>query len=370
MISINGGCYLWVEMEGLEQFNKKMFKSLIITESIGLINPIFELRLLQANYSLYPYLFESNKHIKITYGTEPSNSLTRVFTISNYNYTGSGEGMELILTGQLELKDFINKPTIRSFKKKKLSEVLKEIKTIGLDIQYDSDDLQTYIQFNVSDKRFIMKSLMHSCTEESKDLVLGAISVEKELIVSSVKTIYKKDYVKVFHQVKYENDPKVVKFDSLKPESDSALWSDQLAEGKSLPVFHVEDRSIEKFSSDMKSLINGNDNSMYSNNMNYPIIMDNGNCHKRYYESFMNNINYFVALMKNNVFLNTTSRYLSNNDLKLLDLVKLIPNDKSKNDALDPLSGKYILTQKITRLDVDAGFSHRFRLNRDFSMRY
>jgi len=170
-----------------------------------------------------------------------------------------------------------------------------------------------------------------------------------------------------FTQVDRSNSPYIVGFDRVKVESDSAIRSKVLSEGKSLPVLSTNGRTTEILSSKNTSMIDSKSNHHYFNNTNFPTQLNCGNCHDNYHQAWLSNLNNSTQMIRHNLFIYTDTRYLSSGDLEVLDLIKFIPTDRLKNQASDPMSGNYIVTEKHTSFDKD-GFHHRVRVSRDFML--
>lgn len=94
----------------------------------------------------------------------------------------------------LDLMDFINKASQKSFKDKTLQDVLKSLTTIKADIApgvMGDKDKMTWIQGNVSEYQFISEAIKHAVPKDPKDLILAAMN-GKELTVTSYNEVIKK----------------------------------------------------------------------------------------------------------------------------------------------------------------------------------
>lgn len=370
MIQVNGNCFVNIEFEGFEGLTLKMFTKLIIKESAeGIIPPIFELHLFQNTYQLYPHVTKTNKEIQITYGTTRENAKKYKFRLYNYNYADQeGGGYNLILTGMLDLKEFTNIPRIKAVNNTSEA-VFFGLESVTPIVNYEGKDKQSWIQHGISDKAFVEQVISHAYVSD-EDYVMGALTVDKELKVSTAKGIFNtfnKDTTVKIKQDRVNTNPDSIRFDNIKVESDSALWSNFLSEGRVLPVIGVKDRVVKKFTPRLKSLFEDTSYQEFDKNIEFPVQLDNGNCHDNYYQAWVNHLNYGIQLMRNNIYVFTSETYITNSRLGLLDLVQLILGDKSQNELVDPLSGKYIVTEKLTQI-TQSGYSHRLKLNRDYNM--
>ncbi|QSM00884.1 structural protein [Yersinia phage YerA41] len=367
MIKINDRCCIDVDLTGLE-FNLKVFKRFKIIESEMNI-PIFELQLHQTDYSLYQYLRQVNTSLSITYGVSLETARKYKFKIYNYNYVENGDRFTLILTGILDLKEFTNVPRIKYFEGTS-DEVLKQLPSIKPNITYQGNDSQVWIQHNNSDKNFAERIIDHAFKQKD-DFILGGLSVDKDLTVISVKDTFKGAPKMTFSNTmtsSEDGDSKKATIDGIKVESDAAYWSNFLSEGKKLPVLSVSDRSFSYMEPKLASIVDGGLNSTSTMNTNFPPIVDNGNCHENYYQAWLDNLNYHVMFMKNNLYMVTSNTYISNDDLKIMELISINLDNRYQMGVVDSLSGKYLVTEKCTTIDPNRGFGHRMRLNRDYTM--
>lgn len=365
MVKVNDFCYMKVEFDGLEDFNFKMFERFTLHEQAGLIIPMFELVLFQTDYSLYRSIIKTNLKIKISYGSEIDSVKTHEFSLLNYVYVQTNKGYKLSLTGILNVKDFTNKIGI-SANKEKSNNILSSLKTVKPIIDYEGDDKQVWIRHNCTEKDFAERVIKHAYIEE-KDLVMSALTVKKELIVKGYKKSIKAKETLEFKEEKENESPDKIRIDGFQLESDSAIWSNFLSEGRQLPVVSAKDRKMELIKPTQGSLKNSKSYQEQLDNVHHKPLLDNGNCHDNYYKAWLNNLNYFVQLIRNNVYINISKSFLDNNDLKLLDTVKFTPDNPNNQDFVDSISGKYILTEKITEI-TQKGFKHTVRINRDYNL--
>lgn len=365
MVKVNDFCYIKVEFDGLVDFNFKMFNKLVIHEQAGLILPVFELVLFQTDYSLYKSIIKQNLIIKISYGSNIDNVKTFEFVLMNYAFVQMNKGYTLSLTGILNVKDFTNKIDITA-EKGTSDKILSNMSTVTPLVDYVGNDEQVWIRHNCTEKDFAERIIKHAYIEE-KDLVMSALTVNKELVLKGYKKAIKDKEVIEFKEEKENTSPNKIRIDGFQLESDSAIWSSFLSEGRKLPVISAKDRKIELLEPINESLKDSKKYQEQTYNTHYKPILDNGNCHDNYYRAWLNNLNYFVQLIRNNVYINISKSFLDNDDLKLLDTVKFTPDNPNSQDFVDSVSGKYILTEKITEI-TQKGFKHTIRINRDYQL--
>ena len=362
MITLDGNCVVDASIDGselLSSLTPASFRSLKILERSGVILPVFELTLLQAGFQLVKDLRKVNSKIKLSYGVSKDTLRTYTYNILNYNSVSSNGQQLFTLTGVLDVPEFTNVPRIQ-FIEGTSDQVFNKISSLKPEVNYSGGDNQIWIQHNNSDKNFVERVLAHSFVSDN-NCILGAITSDSQLIITSLKDAFSSNEAKYNIGISGQNAIKPI---GISVESDSALWSSFLSEGRSLSILNVEDRSIDHFSSSPVSVVDNSSNSGVLENVAYPLQLNNGNCHDNYYQAYINNLNYSTQLLRNCVYV-TTSSYLPNDELKLHDLLNYMTSDKSLNSTVDAMSGTYILMEKVMSFS-DRSFTQRLKLCRDF----
>lgn len=363
MIKVNESMYLDIKFEGFEELTLNQFVRLVVVEEHSLRPPIFELTLFQTDYSLYPHVTEINKPIEIRYGMAADDVETYKFLMLNYGYTPTEGGFKLLITGYLDLFDFYNKAAIAAFDSES-DKVLSALEGVKPLIDYKGADKQAWIQPNVSNKTFAESILKNAYIAED-DFILSALTVKGELVARSVKQAFKEEPIKIFREAPMDENLEYIRIASFSLESDSAMWSHFLSEGKQQPLVSVGDRSLTSVEPQLGSVKTGESFYKKLTNRKFPPLLDAGNCHDNYYKAGLQNLNYSVQFMRNNVYLKTARRFISNEDLKMCDLVQFIPDDRRQQDFIDAIQGKYFITAKKTAITT-TNTQHAFVLNRDY----
>jgi hypothetical protein len=341
MIEIKGRCIIEVELEGLDELNKDNFTSLLVEEDAGGIPASFDLILRQVDYRLLEVVRKTNAPIKISYGKDAKTRKTHDFVILGYDYLPSKTGLDLTLTGILDLVDYVSKPAI-SFIDDTSDKVFSSFAHVTPKVEYTGADKQVWLRHNITEKAWFDR-VLHKVFIAEDDVVLSAITVSKELIVVSAKTQLAKKEVKRFSNS--ETEPTSLRIHTFRILSNTAYLSKFLSEGRGVHTVSLLERKLEDLTPKPTSL----DGKVYSHtqdNAQYPPVLDNGNCHEEYYNSPVNNLSKLVDFQRNIVELPLYDIFLSDDDLKLLDPVFFVPPEGTSGVSHGTPIGKYLVQAK------------------------
>lgn len=218
----------------------------------------------------------------------------------------------------------------------------------------------------MSEKSFAEKIIEHAYISD-KDLVVAALTVNGELVARSAKTALEEVAKVIFSERPLNTSPNTARFNDFDIESDNAIWSKFLSEGRTLNVVSLTEREDTLLIPETGSLFNGEQYSEFLENIPFAAVLDSGNTHDKYYQAWINNLAYAVGFLLNNVSIATGHRFFTNKDLRLLDTVEFIPNNPSNDSFVDAISGNYLVVTKTTVIS-QKGFKIGFLFGRDFNV--
>ena len=339
------------------------FKGLLISETVGLGIPIFQITLRQNNFKLYNEIkVGRNCTIKFGHTIETLNQFN--FVVVNYSYGQiTNEGALLTISGMLDVRDFITQPKTDFFNNKATYQVLGALNFVKPKINYISDDTQIWLRPNITEKEFAEELLLHSHIPDS--FVIFGLNIKKELIVYDAKKKFAEEPKTTFINKPSQSPPSIVSYDNFTLESDNAIINHFLTD-RVQPIQTNTDWKINYITADTKA-INGKNYYEVANKRMLPPKIDCGNCHGNYYNAEIYNLTKWSQLLNHNIYLTITQAFLTEDDLTLLDKVKLTQNH-SQYKGLDNISGDYIIGQKEYMFSTTS-VMQKFRLNRDFTMK-
>lgn len=348
MIKIDGRLVTELTFENFAGLTLGNFGYVKILESAGLSPPLVEIRLNQSNLNLYTTLVKLNLPLKLSYGTSTSDLTEANLVLVDYEYISEPSGYGLLLIATLDIQKFRAISEITSTVGTS-ADALRTLKHLSLDINYQSDDSQTWIRPNISERDFLERTLLHSYISDS-DFVSSAITIESELRLLSTKSIFESN-PKITLINRGVNRAGEVSFGDYGIKSNSSATSQFLSEGKTLNVVKLKGREDTSQNHSMTS-VGGSDIQESWSNTPYPPQLDNGNCHENYYKARVANLSFYSQIIRNQVDVPLTNTiFLTNNKLKLLDCVAFLPSDPSRVEMAHPLSGNYLLMTKETYFD-------------------
>ncbi len=340
MIDIKGKCQIEVTLEGFDGLSNDNFIELMVEEDAGGMPSSFDLYIRQVDYRLQPVVRETNCPIKISYGKDSKTRKDHEFVIVNYKYTPKEDGtLTLVLTGILDVVDFVSKPAI-GYVEGPSEKVFKSFSTVTPLVDYSGADDQVWLRHNITEKQWFDK-VIHRVYISDDDVPLTALTVSKELIVVSAKKTLAKEPKYKFSN----NEQGSYRVHAATLSSNTAYLSKFLSEGRQVQTVSLLKRELNKPTPKPTS-IKGDVFSYTQENVQYPPVLDNGNCHDNYYKAEPFNLAKLVDFERNLVEFELPDVFFSDSDLKLLDPVHFDPSDAMSGVSLGPASGLYLVVSK------------------------
>ena len=364
MININSQVAVDLELDGFGELTYGNFISALIIEQSGLQLPILQLDLVQPDYRMMKTLIEQDVTFTFKWGASKSDIQSAKFRTINHAYRQGTADFALTLYAVLDIRDFCNTKRIRFFEQDSAA-TLKSISSIDVVTNYSGSDKQVWIQHNNSDWNFVDRVIDYAYPEDN-DCVVGFITTERKLYISSIRKVFSQEPTWTFTETsRSEGAAKTSILTQIKPESDTGNYSSLVSENKTLPVQDAVERRLIVYSTNTDSIAGSGNTTTLNFNTNIQTRYNNGNCHSNYYQAWLNNYNNAVQMNRNILYIEANSRFHTNNDVKIGDLVKVVFNNQYKAQKADIISGKYVVTEKSTRLS-SYGFLQRFKLCRDY----
>lgn len=362
MIIINDNCAIEIVL-GSVKFFKTNFIRLVILQRADNVLPTFELEVVMPDTSMLGELRKNNTVIELNYGQTPETVVKREFRIKNFSMRPDGDNFVFILNGISKIDEYTNKLNIVAIEDTSDAVLNSEILGVELDISYKGNDKQVWIRHNIPEKEFVDRVLQNAYIADD-DLILSALNVDNLLKIYSIKDIFQgKEVITLFND-KIDGSTSDVRFQNLSVETDNSIFKYLLAEGTVQPVYRLKEGKIDYIDTNSKSIKSGESFDELEESRNAPLLVDNGNCHEKYYNAYACNLSNKINFFSYTVIVNVGQRFFKETELTLLDLVKLMPNSSS-GEIDEHLKGKYIITGKDIAI-TQKGFNQRLRLNRDY----
>lgn len=390
-ISINGKVYINLEIYEASgeatnfQLTIDSFESAtIITECDNML-PICEITFKLPDYSLLNTISKSETTFMLTASDVQENVEADdvKYRITNYNIRQGSDGkIYYTLYGILKSDKYDKDIAIKSFKDMNTFEVFKKLDLgeIMLDEEdlYESNDKQTWIQHNCSTKEFITRMLKNAYIEDG-DSPLSAITLDKKLRVLSIRKAFEKaaEQIKPTTEAKEQKEsvdkqetpaPLVtfsnheagaIRYSGYTVTTNRGIIQKAFIDDRQQPVIDMYTQTKIRETNTIFSAIlsvfgykqdtptqETKPSGTYGNGIDYPILINAGNCHANYYKALINNIKAKALLHSLNIDLVVDLKYFKEKELKVLDIVQFKPLD----DKLQPIveiSGLYMVTKKM-----------------------
>lgn len=398
-ISINGKVYINFELYKPDgevvdfQLTVDSFERLEIITECDNVLPMCELTFKLPNYSLFDIISKSETSFVLTASDVQENVEDDEvrYRISNYRITQGANGkIYYTLYGILKSDKYDKDIHILSYNMNSFEAIKQlELGEITLDQEdlYESKDKQVWIQHNCSTKEFINRILKNAFIEDG-DSPLSAITLDKKLRVISIRKAFEKAAEKMSKTKKDDNtkdkkegneaeqkkeEPEIIVFSNHEENTIRYASYAVMTNRGILQKAFVDEREqpvIDMFVKDKgkdtniiwKSLLNlfgvksetpekeTKPSGTYGEGIDYPILINAGNCHENYYKAYINNIKAKALLHSLCIDLTVDLEYFKERRLRVLDIVEFKPYDESLK-PIKEISGLFMITKKIVTFE-------------------
>lgn len=316
------------------------FSKLLLIDTVGGALPVMELTLNQTDYQMASIL-RKLPIIELTVGSSITDQFSSKYKVKDVVYNAD----TVTITALLHIPEHMASGTQSAIKATSTA-AIKAVTTIESEILVESVDEQVWIKDGTkSDWDYILETVMRAYVSDN-DPLLHAYTVDGKLVVDSLLNILSGD-----RTVTLSDDPKggsdLIRFKELKIEFNNAIW-DSVLINRHLPVFKVLDREMKtyRYSPEPTKAL--------------PQLIDCGNCHENYYQSYINYLSITASLNTSSFWIDV-DEYINREKLDLLGKVKLELNDSAYTNVADPLSGVYIVGTRSIMFSAQ-GCSTRYNI--------
>jgi len=265
------------------------------------------------------------------------------FQISSFIFTKNEVGMfNVTLNCLVDLTDFFqNDFKQEAFKEKSALEVMSELKNIefvDLTTKGASDDMQTWLRYNITEKKFL--EYLYDYIYFDNDLSLGFISPEKKFKINTFSNILKQKPLKITNMKSKKSDE--IQFTNFIFSGNFDIYSYKLSPERKAQNFQIPTHQIIAEDIPTNSLFTGEP---YDKVPYYPykVLNDNMNTHEKY--NYSRRFNISLRNKLETFDLEITLDNLS--DFTKIELLKLIEFEDITKKSLEhslAIEGNYIIT--------------------------
>ena len=363
MISVVNQYILGFDLGGNTDFIKKSeLNEFTLIEAAGNILPTFELEFNTDDEKILPKLNELSE-LKVILGADRDSAFDIPLSISSFTQVENGrKSVALNIKGFYNALDYITKPVLKITKKVSGVEAIKEV--VSNDFKPDfnvekSSDKQNWIQYNISNKKFVADTILHSFNKDS--FFLSAITVEGTFRLRDVKKDLDRDYdyrlimqPKKQNDIVYDNNPTVV--------SNTGFLNNWMGYGREVFEQNLEEGKINKFVEQPEPILALTKKLARTETVRYGgTNVLNENVHKNYWKAYWNNLSNIVSLGNIDIIVTIDDYFYP---IHPLDLIMLNMPSKEANYSSEYLSGLYYVS-KVSRTWSNSKFSTTLVLNRE-----
>lgn len=372
MICINDQVYFVFSIGEFTDFLAfEQVVSFSIIEEAGNVLPSFLLEMELIEEKVIQAFNEGNP-LKVKYGRDKEHMKVSTLRILRLDTHPLGNDKRMVLIkGFMDNMGWLNTTHCRIFPNKTAIEVMQEvagtcfplIETNGL----TSQDRMTWIQPNISNKRFINEVWMHTNLPNTTPVV--AISMEGKFIVKALNQLDKVDWYLTCGDL-LDKEKFIPYQGGYSLESRSGFFNSWFGYGRHKKLFNWEagntvfsDQDVKVFLAQARTLNRQAETKPRYDNASFL----NDNVHPAYWDAFLRNMSYLTSGSSVKLTCRVVNYYF---DIAVLDSVIFLDRiqgvgaNQSKLEAQKFVSGRYVVS-KVVRNISNRSFSIMLELNKE-----
>jgi len=320
---------------------KAEFRSIEINYKIHPENLPFALIHLNLTYDRLVKLMHQGAPIEVDIAANDRYIKKMYFQISSFVFTKNEVGMfDVSLNCIADLSDFFqNDFKQEAFKDMSALEVMGELKNITFENLSELDassDVQTWLRYNITEKKFL--EYLYDYIYIENELSLGYISPEKKFCFDVFSNILKQKAIKLTNKKEKDDEIKYTKYIF---SSNFDIYSYKFSPERKSQTFQIPTHQIVSEELPLQSLFTGES---YEKLPYYPygVLYDNMNTHEKYNYSRRFNMSFRNKIESFN--LDITLDNLQNfNDIELLKLIEFEDITQKSLEHTLSIEGNYII---------------------------
>ena len=372
-------------------FNPEDLLRFLYEEEAGNLSPVCEFDLLIQDTSILQYLNEGNS-IDVTIGgydklpkdksgsniSAPNKQQFSVTVVRLEVSYDSFPFIQIYCSGIIGDYGYIANNNMSIIKQKSsvdaIKQVLKEddeFTNIDSKTKASFKDTQNWVQYNISNKRFISNIWLHSYSPNNT-LFLGINSNNTFILRDKLyllEQITKKDFKYIFSNFSGDKDKnKVIQYDGILFTQSNSILNLTSCYNLNKLVYDLDNAQEVTISSDIKNMGISSNSKLNRNssitNTSATASVHNLNVHDNYHLAYLSNIGNLMSVSGCKLILNFTNIFLS--DLSILDMIYVTVNelDPLANSTAKGESGNYLVS-RITRCIMNNKFTTTVACNRE-----
>jgi len=334
MIQINH-LQIGFEFKDATLTQREIFEYVVIKQTVFGYIPTIELSI---NVTDLKFLKNFKAYDPLIFKIGYVGSLVSEYKFSAINYTVSKSDtyrFNIVISGILDLRPFTHYVDQVSYGKTTLSKAYKSLKGVKPIIETESNDTQIWLRYNIPEKAFVDKTIPYMATESAP--IYGVRMNSTLKVTDMVKEL--KNEPKLSLSL---DDKSMTQISSYRMESDNAL-SYFFSSGSETPVVNPVELKPYYFNNK-----GGVSKEKDLSGKQFGALLDCGNTHNRYYQTYGINIGKWNELSENLLIIDTPS-YIPESVAGICDNFYIKIDDLS-----DIVSEKQLLLDKHTVIEKEA----------------
>jgi len=323
-----------------------------IIEEAGNVLPSFELIFRTQNEKVLGLLNEGND-LGVSYGRSIDSIIDTSLMVLNKTYSRQGKDFRIIrATGLYSASNYVNGTRMRVTSPLSTVEVIREVVSAYFKPEFNielSNDVQTWVQPNQSDKSFVNELWLRSYVKES--FLTTGITSDGRFILKDLKTDLEKEYD--WRLTSSLNDRRDILYNGdFAIEDSSGFYNNWMGYGRERMVYNLEDGTNELTTEEMLPILSLTKKLARKAGIEERFAASgirNENVHEYYWASYLNNLMKLVMMSSVKVKISFSNMFVP---IKVLDKVMLSDDDvgSSYNSASEYHAGLYYVTKVVRTL--------------------
>lgn len=321
-----------------------------IIEEAGNLLPTFELEFNTFDETILPKLNETQP-LNLLFGVDRDTAFDVPLSISTFVQIENGrEGVTINIKGIYRANEYITQAVLNITNKQSGIEAIIDAASQSFKVESNitkSTDSQNWIQYNISNKKFVTDTLLHSY--KNNTFFIPAITIEGKFVLKDIMEDLARgngeyDYrlimnPKKTNDIPYDNNPVIT--------SNTGFLNNVIGYGREVFEQNLEASTVVPFIETSEPIIALTRNLAKDStiNRNGGTKLINENVHENYWKAYFNNLTNIVSLGNISVLLTVDNYFYP---IHPLHLVMLNIPSKIANHASEYLAGLYY-TSKVSR---------------------
>lgn len=346
--------------------NEENLGSFTLIEQVGNILPRFELSFITLDDEILSHLHEGND-LRVSFGRNTNDLTDATLAIIEMESSKKQSARDIGVAGLYSAIKYTTETNNFISEELNALEVMNEIVSQHFIPEFNieaDESLQRWIQYNISDMKFINQLWLHSFLEES--FIATGITSDGRFLAVDVKKSFEDDFAFKFTQKESSSEPNSINYDSdFSLKVDRGFVNNFVGYPRERLIFGFEDGAANLVTEQVEPLLSLTQNFAKRADIEKRFNLSgviNQNTHVNYWRAAQKNLAHWISFGDTTITLSFSNAFFP---IKILDVVMFKDDSSQKfGQSAEAHSGLYIVT-KVSRNVGARQFSTVVELSRE-----